>query len=136
MKTTDFSLVDIPETTIQVWLRNVEKSMKEGVPFEQYVPSKFKVTNVYFVGATLCLDIRLKSDTKIDAPMDVITINHSDESFGLFSGGFRKLLSLKSLRRFERIAIHSGINIKPTYSKRGINYSLPSMNPSSNDVRA
>jgi hypothetical protein len=136
MKTTNFSIMDIPESTIQVWLSNLERSYKEGVAFEQYVPSKFKVVNCYFVGATLCLDIQFKSDTRTDAPKEVITINHSEESFGLFSGGLRKLLSLKSLRRMERFAKELGVNIEPKYSNRKLEYLIPSTNSASYEVRA
>lgn len=64
------------------------------------------LSNTYFVGATLCLDIR---DHR-DGSLEVITINHSSETFGYFSGGFRCLLSIKALKRLETLMKEQGIN--------------------------
>lgn len=67
--------------------------------------------NVYFAGATLCLDIHDHRDGSID----VITICHSDETFGYFSGGMRRLLSIKALRALERIMQAQNIHHTPKW---------------------
>jgi len=52
----------------------------------------------YFVGATLCLDVKDKFGDS-----DVITICHSSECFGLFSGGIRRLLPIEALKLLEEL---------------------------------
>ena len=66
--------------------------------------------NAYFVGAGLCLDVNTPWG------LEVLTFSHSDESVGLFSGGMRRLLSLKSMRSLERIMANSGIHFKPRWT--------------------
>ncbi len=64
------------------------------------------LSNVYFVGASLCLDIR---DHR-SGDMDVITVNHSDETYGYFSGGLRRLLSINALKNLELLMTEQKIN--------------------------
>jgi hypothetical protein len=63
------------------------------------------LTNAYFAGATLCLDVK---DAIND--IDVITICHSDETYGYFSGGPRRLLSIKALKDLEELMIAVNVN--------------------------
>ena len=66
---------------------------------------KYNISNVYFIGSTLCVDIK----DSILNELDVIMISYHEESYGFFSGGFRRLLSLKSLRNLEKIMKINGI---------------------------
>ena len=59
----------------------------------------------YFVGATLCLDIQDEFGDR-----DVITICHSSECFGLFSGGRRRLLPIEALKTLEELMKECNIN--------------------------
>jgi hypothetical protein len=66
----------------------------------------------YFIGRTLCLDV--EDEFGIGG---VITINHSNESFGYFSGGLRRLLSIEACRRLESLMTQVGINHAPKWNK-------------------
>jgi len=61
--------------------------------------------NLYFVGQGLCLDVR-------DAigSVEVITLSWEKETFGYFSGGPRRLLSLPALRKLKRLMVLNEIN--------------------------
>jgi len=63
-----------------------------------------ELLNAYFVGATLCLDI------KVEGSIKVLTLNHSDETMGFFDGGFRKLISIANLKRLE--LLHKSVGVK------------------------
>lgn len=64
----------------------------------------FKITNVYFAGATLFIDFKSIEDfSNMDVIQDSLTLSHTDESYGLFSGGIRHLLSIKALKSLESI---------------------------------
>lgn len=62
------------------------------------------MTGLYFAGATLCVD------TNLPDREDVYTFCHSDETVGFFSGGLRRLLSIKSCKMLEEIMVLSDIN--------------------------
>jgi len=62
------------------------------------------MTGLYFAGATLCVD------TNLPDREDTYTFCHSDETTGFFSGGLRRLLSIKSCKLLEEIMILSEIN--------------------------
>ncbi len=66
--------------------------------------AKGDLIRAYFVGATLCLDLRDKFGDS-----DVITVCHSSECFGLFSGGVRRLLPIKALQLLEELMKECGI---------------------------
>ncbi len=66
------------------------------------------LTNIYFVGQGLCLDVK---DAIGDR--DVITLSWSSECFGYFSGGQRRLLSLPALRKLQRLMDLNKINYQP-----------------------
>ena len=61
------------------------------------------ITNMYFAGRTLCVDMYSQG------VKDVMTFCHADESVGFFSGGYRRLLSIKSMRIFEQLMVDGGI---------------------------
>ena len=66
---------------------------------ESELLDKYNIVNMYFAGATLCIDIK----DPILNEIDVIVISYNRETYGFFSGGCRRLLSLKSLRKLEKI---------------------------------
>lgn len=63
------------------------------------------LTNIYFVGQGLCLDVKDAIGSQ-----EVITLSWDKETFGYFSGGLRRLLSLPALRKLERLMDLNGIN--------------------------
>lgn len=63
------------------------------------------LTNIYFVGQGLCLDVKDAAGTR-----DVIILNWDKETFGYFSGGPRRLLSLPALRGLQELMDLNGIN--------------------------
>lgn len=70
-------------------LFNAVFSLQRGVNYE---PS-MGVKKMYFIGATLCMDI----------DDDVLTLKHRDETIGFFSGGLRLLLSIENMKLLEAI---------------------------------
>jgi hypothetical protein len=66
------------------------------------------LTNIYFVGQGLCLDVK-----DAISSLDVITLSWDRETFGYFSGGPRRLLSLPALRKLQRLMDLNGINYEP-----------------------
>jgi hypothetical protein len=72
--------------------------------------AKGDLRKAYFVGATLCLDVEDKINDR-----DVITICHSSECFGLFSGGIRRLLPIESLKLLEELMKECNINHTPKW---------------------
>lgn len=67
------------------------------------------ITNLYFAGATLCVDINLRDRE------DVFTFNHCEESVGFFSGGLRRLLSIPACKTLEQLLVMSDINHEPKW---------------------
>lgn len=70
-------------------LHNAVISLSNG---RNFIPS-MGVKRIYFVGRTLCMDYN----------GDVITLVHSEETVGFFSGGIRRLLSIKNMQLFEAL---------------------------------
>jgi len=68
---------------------------------------------IYFVGRTLFIDIKINGDI-----IDCMTFNHSEESVGFFSGGLRKLMSIKQLRCMEYLMLKNNISHTPKWDKR------------------
>lgn len=66
------------------------------------------LTNIYFVGQGLCLDVKDAIGSQ-----EVITLSWDKETFGYFSGGQRRLLSLPALRKLQRLMDLNGINYQP-----------------------
>jgi hypothetical protein len=63
------------------------------------------LTDIYFVGRGLCLDV--KDDI---GSQEVITLSLDTETFGYFSGGHRRLLSIRALRKLQRLMDLNKIN--------------------------
>lgn len=66
------------------------------------------LTNIYFVGRVLYLDVKDAAGNQ-----DAITLNWDEETFGYFSGGPRRLLSLPALRGLQELMDLNGINYEP-----------------------
>ena len=66
------------------------------------------LTNIYFVGQSLCLAVKDAIGSQ-----EVITLSWDKETFGYFSGGLRRLLSLPALRKLKRLMDLNGINYQP-----------------------
>jgi hypothetical protein len=64
--------------------------------------------NIYFVGQGLCLDVK-----DVIGTADVITLSWDNETFGYFSGGLRRLLSIKALKDLQKLMDLNGINYEP-----------------------
>lgn len=67
--------------------------------------------NVYFAGRTLFFDLKTKDDS-----VECLTISYTNECFGLFSGGNRKLLSISNLIKLKELMVVCGV----TYPKKEI----------------
>lgn len=66
------------------------------------------LTNIYFVGQGLCLDVKDAIGSQ-----EVITLSWEKENFGYFSGGIRRLLSISALRKLQRLMDLNKINYQP-----------------------
>jgi hypothetical protein len=75
--------------------------LAKGEAEREHVPW---MTGLYFAGATLCVD------TNLPDREDTYTFNHTKESVGFFSGGVRRLLSIKACKMLEEIMVLSDIN--------------------------
>ena len=69
------------------------------------------ITNIYFAGATLFIDGYYNNEK------DSMTICHSDETVGYFSGGLRKLISIKGCKLLEEILVLTKINHETKWLK-------------------
>lgn len=92
-------ILDFPMTEIEDVLSDILYSwrFKKGV----------RITNVYFAGASLMIDVKGILDG--DSVSDIIVLRHSTESYNLFSGGLEMLLSIKALKMLEQIMVQSEI---------------------------
>jgi hypothetical protein len=63
-----------------------------------HLPEDSDATSVYFVGRTLCIDIKDDLGNR-----DVLTISYQSEDIGFFSGERRRLLPIKTLRLLESL---------------------------------
>ena len=94
-------VTDIPQEFINYSLILSLQAFREG----KYKRKGSDLKRMYFVGATLCLDIEDEFGFS-----DVITICHSDETYGLFSGEVRRLLPIKALKTLELLMKEQNIN--------------------------
>lgn len=68
-----------------------------------------KVKQMYFVGQTLCIDLK---------DGDVLTVNHSTESVGFFSGeSLRRLLPIKTLKLLEILMDDYGVKFERKWTQ-------------------
>lgn len=79
----------------------------------EYLPDNTDLSNAYFVGASLCLDIK-----KPDQDPIVLVLNQSTETFNIFNHetGFRRNLSIKAMKLLENLMKECNINFIPKYS--------------------
>jgi hypothetical protein len=100
---------DIPmefiENSINIGIQLSESSLKGEPKYISDISSGNDLKRIYFAGRTLCLD----TEDEFKQEM-VITIVWDDESFGLFSGGPRRLLSLNALRGMKKLMELNEIN--------------------------
>ena len=95
----------------------IENSIKTAIETNRPKPSKetllqdsennLELVNTYFVGQGLCLDV--KGEDKLR----VITLSWSNETFGYFDGGNRRLLSIKALKLLSKLMDKCSINYEP-----------------------
>jgi hypothetical protein len=90
-------ILDFPMTEIEDILSNV----LSGERFNTELKKGVKISNIYFAGASLMIDIRGLIDR--GSVVDIIVLRHSSESYNLFSGGLEMLLSIKALKTLEQI---------------------------------
>ena len=106
-------------TVFEIPREFIENSIRVGIQLSEYRDKGEKkyikdvspgndLKNIYFAGQTLCLDTKDEFGQE-----DVITISWNDESFGLFSGGARRLLSLNALRDLDTLMKMNNINHEP-----------------------
>jgi len=83
---------DIIESIIKIDMDEYNASKNE-------LYSKYNICNMYYAGASLCIDIK----DPILNELDVLIISYNNETYGFFSDKTKRLLSLKSLRNLEII---------------------------------
>ena len=103
------SIIDCPIEFIE---NSIERALIAFTEEKFVKQGDSDLNNVYFAGATLCLDIK---DHR-SGDLEVITVCHSDESFGYFSGRIRRLLSIKALKSLEKVIQVAGINHTPKWN--------------------
>jgi|688.fasta_scaffold1070511_2 hypothetical protein len=102
MKNQDLILdcpIEFIENSLEIALNRFEGNSNK-------IPKHSDLINVYFAGATLCLDVYINCKTD----KDVITISYNKQTFGYFSGGYRRLLSIKALKTLDKLIKVAKIN--------------------------
>ena len=97
MKSETIHILDFSMTEIEDTLSNI----LSGGKFNKELKKGIKISNIYFAGASLMIDIRGLIDR--GSVVDIIVLRHSSESYNLFSGGLEMLLSIKALKTLEQI---------------------------------
>jgi hypothetical protein len=93
------------ENSIQIGIQiSQARDRGETRHIEDFSQFDNDLKNIYFVGQGLCLDVKDPIGT-----LDVITLSWDRETFGYFSGGPRRLLSLKALRSLRQLMDLNGI---------------------------
>lgn len=107
-------IFEIEETFIQDSIKlGIDIAKSDGKYIEDFKKDSI-VKRIYFVGQGLCLDIE---DNESGDP-EVITLSWGSESFGFFSGGMRRLLSINSLRLLSELMDICQINYEPKIWQR------------------
>lgn len=106
------SVINIPmefiENSIEIGIKLSEASSRgEKKYINDFSSYDNDLTNIYFVGQGLCLDVKDPIGDR-----DIITLSWDSECFGYFSGGLRRLLSIKALRSLKKLMDLNGINYK------------------------
>ena len=99
-------ILDFPMNEIEDVLSDILYSWKIKKEFKKGV----RITNVYFAGASLMIDVKRILDG--DSVADIVVLRHSTESYNMFSGGLEMLLSIKALKILEQIMFQSDIKHK------------------------
>ena len=104
---------DIPhefiENSIDIGIKISEaRNLGETKHIGDYSPYGNDLTNIYFAGQGLCLDVKNAIGDR-----DVITLSWNSECFGYFSGGLRRLLPLSTLRKLQKLMDLNQINYEP-----------------------
>ena len=86
---TNNSIFQLDMDIVKGNLFNAVISLQNGKVFNPVMGVK----QVYFVGATLCMDVNEK----------VLTLVHKEETIGYLSGGLRRLLPIDVMRLFEAL---------------------------------
>lgn len=98
----------------------IENSIEIGIKFSEAISRGEKkyvedfrrydndLTNIYFIGRSLCLDVKNPI-----GDIDTIKLNWDSECFGYINGGPRRLLSIKSLKSFQKLMDICEINYQP-----------------------
>jgi hypothetical protein len=100
------NFLEIPEEFI-------EHSLQQAVAVADGEIARYEgdLKQVYFAGATLFLDTCDEFGIE-----DIITVSHTSETFGYFSGDTRRrLLSIKAMKLLETIMKKSEINHTPKF---------------------
>lgn len=92
-------IVNHSNSDIEVILE-ITKGLAKGTKDYKDVPW---LKHAYFCGRTLCIDMMS------NGVEDVMTFSHGDETVGFFSGGFRKLLSIKACTILEEIMVQCAV---------------------------
>ena len=97
------------ENSIKIGIKLSEaRDRGETKHIDDFSPYGNDLRNIYFVGQGLCLDVKDAIGT-----VDVITLSWDKETFGYFSGGLRRLLSIEALRNLQKLMDLNGINYEP-----------------------
>lgn len=103
MNTKTINILDFSMNEIE----RVLSSVLNEVVWKREFKSGLKISNVYFAGASLMVDI--KGIVNGNSVSDIIVLRHSSESYNLFSGGLEMLLSIKALKTLEKIMLENRI---------------------------
>ena len=94
-------ILDFPMNEIEDVLSDILYSWR----FKKEFKKGIRITNIYFAGASLMIDV--KGIVNGDSVADIIVLRHSTESYNLFSGGLEMLISIKALKMLEQIMVQS-----------------------------
>ena len=106
METTSITYHDVQDVDN---ILRIARDMCDGTLEQKHAPF---ITNIYFAGRTLFVDMWS------NGIKDSMTFCHADEDVGFFSGGYRRLLSIKSMRIFEQLMFDSDVKHTPKWIER------------------
>lgn len=85
-----------------------EGSVQKGSPVTETPDCDLQMRSIYFAGATLCIDVADGSSDK-----NTMTMCWADETIGYFSGGSRRLVSIKALKLMRELMLLCDIQHEP-----------------------
>lgn len=94
---TNNSVFNVPMEFIE---NSLKLSLECARGEREYLPTDTDLRAIYFFGRNLALDTK---DEFCDT--EVIVLNFEAETFNLFSGGMRRLLSIRALKYLEELMI-------------------------------